>query len=62
MQRETLHSSDARREAHVEPSSDGVTTLVKTRVWERDGLHEVSRTFDSLEEALAFAQRFYEAA
>jgi hypothetical protein len=62
MEREALQSSDTRREAHVEPSGDGGKMIVKTRVWERDGLREVVRTFDSLEEALAFAQRFYEAA
>jgi hypothetical protein len=61
MERETLQSSDSRREAHVEPSGDG-EIVVKTRVWERDGLREVTRTFDSLADALAFAQRFYEAA
>lgn len=64
MERETLRSHESRREVHLEACDDGVNpkTRVSVRVYEADGMREVSRLFDSLAEALAYAQRFYEAA
>jgi hypothetical protein len=48
----------------LEAYEDGASpkTRLKALVRDRTGLHVVSRVFDSLDEALAYAQTLYQAA
>jgi len=48
----------------LEACEDGVNpkTRLKALVRDRTGVHVVSRVFDSLDEALAYAQTLYQAA
>ncbi len=48
----------------LQACEDGVNTKtrLKALVRDRTGVHVVSRVFDSLDEALAFAQTLYQAA
>jgi len=48
----------------LEAYEDGASpkTRLKALVRDRKGVHVVSRVFDSLDEALAFAQTLYQAA
>lgn len=61
---DVLGAKGTRCTVFLEPCDDGVNpkTRLKALVRDRAGVHVMTRIFDSLEEALAYAQTLYQAA
>lgn len=59
-----LGAKGTRCTVYLEACDDGVNpkTRLKALVRDRSGVHVVTRIFDSLDEALAYAQTLYQAA
>jgi hypothetical protein len=58
---DVLHPSNHAHAVYLEPEDGGVNPKTKVRAVFRDGkgVRETSRVFDTLEEALAYAQTLY---
>ena len=58
---DVLHPSNHAHAVYLEPEDGGVNPKTKVRAVFRDGngVREMSRVFDTLEEALAYAQTLY---
>ena len=59
---DVLHSSESNaRAVYLEPEEGGVNSKTRVRAVyrDRDGVRETSQVFDTLEEALAYAQTLY---
>jgi hypothetical protein len=62
--KDILGARGRRCTVYLEACDDGVTakTRLKALVRDQAGVHVVTRIFDSLDEALAYAQTLYQAA
>jgi hypothetical protein len=58
---DVLHPSSHAHAVYLEPENGGVNPKTRVRAVFRDGngVRETSRVFDTLEEALAYAQTLY---